>query len=285
VERLLSRSSVSFLLVSQFRTFSVDNPFPLGILCVVRTRSPVLRSCFSFGAVAMALILLGGGVADARGSVGGWVFSRNRGGSYVRNRVVPLNPASPLQQAVRFAVASLTTRWVETLTALQRAAWELYAANVHLPNSMGAPRNVGGIGMYVRSNVPRLVEFSSTLTVVDDAPTVFDVGTFTAPVCTGINTATQEATFTFNNLDAWAGELGAAMCFFGSRPQNGSVNFFKGPYRTMGSVLGAAVPPTSPVTIALPFPYVTEHKGFFRINVTRSDGRLATSFFTFQFAA
>jgi len=225
----------------------------------------------------MALIRLGGGVADIRGSIGGWTFSRNRGGAYIRNRVVPVNPGSPYQQAIRFAVAELTTRWVEVLTDPQRIAWELYAESVPLPNSLGDPRNVGGIAMYVRSNVPRLTSFDPALTVVDDAPTIFDLGTFTPPVCTGVDATAATATFTFTDTDEWANEVGGAMQFFGSRPKNPSIRSFKGPYRAMGTVLGAAMPPTSPVVLDLQFPYEADHLFHYRVNVTRADGRLASS--------
>jgi hypothetical protein len=69
------------------------------------------------------------------------------------------------------------------------------------------------------------------------------------------------------------------MFVFASRPQNPSINFFKGPYRIIATIPGAdPTPPTSPQSISLAFPVVEGQKVFFRANVTRADGRLASSF-------
>lgn len=227
----------------------------------------------------MAVIRLGGGVAAASGSVGGTVFSRNRSGPYIRNRSVPVNPGSTFQQNVRFAVAQLASRWVETLTPAQRASWELYALNVPLPGPLGDPRNVGGIGMYIRSNAPRVAFPEMTPVIIDDAPAIFDLGTFTEPTIESVAPATNEITFAFTNTDDWAGEDGAAMLFYVSRPTNPSINFFKGPYRYCNYVLGnGTTPPTTPTTFFTPFPFEVGQKLHVRVNVTRVDGRLASSF-------
>lgn len=230
----------------------------------------------------MALALLGGGVAAYSGSIGGTTFARNKAGQYARNRTIPINPGSARQQTVRFGMAQLATRWVETLTDAQRAGWETYAANVHLPNALGQLRDVGGIGMYVRSNVPRITSIAPVLALVDDAPTIFDLGTFTEPAADSVDAAADTVDWSFADTDAWAIEDGAGMYVFGSRPQNPSVNFFKGPYQIIASIPGAVVPPTSPQTINLAFPVAVGNKVFFRCNVTRADGRLASSFRTFQ---
>ncbi len=229
----------------------------------------------------MALVIYGGGVADISGSIGGTTFARNKAGAYARNRTIPINPGSARQQTVRFGMAQLVTRWVETLTDTQRASWETYAANVFLPNPMGQPRDVGGIGMYVRSNLPRITNLGAPLAIVDDAPTIFDLGTFTEPAADSVDAAADTVDWSFSITDDWATEVGASMMVFASRPQNPSVKFFKGPYQAMGPILGEAVP-TSPKTINLPFPVAVGNKVFFRANVTRLDGRLASSFRTFQ---
>ena len=56
----------------------------------------------------MALIKTGPAVAVISGSVGGTVFSRNKGGAYMRNRSIPVNPQSAAQVVVRAAMAFLT---------------------------------------------------------------------------------------------------------------------------------------------------------------------------------
>lgn len=221
-------------------------------------------------------------VTQASGSVGGTTYSHNASGLYQRARSIPVNPNSPQQAAVRGFQSQLSNHWVNTLSVAQRAAWDTYAQNVLIPNTLGDPVNIGGIAQYIRSNVPRL---QAALARVDTAPTIFDLGEFTNPTISAVDAAADEVDVGFTNTDDWAGEVGSAMLVLASRPQNSSVNFFKGPYRFAGLIAGAVVPPTSPATLALPFPVVAGQRVFFQFRVSRVDGRLSGTFRNFGTAA
>ena len=226
----------------------------------------------------MALIQVGGGVSVISGKIGGWVFARGPSGPYIRNFVIPIDPNSARQQVVRFAVAQLSTRWTEVLTDAQRAAWATYAGNVQLPNRLGAMRNISALAMYTRCNVPRLTCVAPVTGVEDDAPAIFDIGTYTAPAIGTVSESADTVSWGFTATDDWAIEVGGAMYVFASRPQNPTINYFDGPYRACGTIPGAVSPPTSPQVINLPFPIEAGQKVFFRCNVTLPDGRLASSF-------
>lgn len=228
----------------------------------------------------MALIVYGGGVAAMSGRVGGVVYSRNASGAYVRPWVMPINPGSARQQEVRFAVAQLSTRWVETLTAVQRESWATYAGNVAIPNRLGNLHHISGLAMYVRCNAPRLgfPEQAPALALVDDAPIIFDLGSFTSPSIDSIDAATNIMSLGFDNTDDWASEVGSAMFVFASRPKNLTVNYHRGPYGATDAVLGAVIPPTSPQDILLAYPVEVGQRIFVRANVSRADGRLSSSF-------
>ncbi len=214
-------------------------------------------------------------VTDLSGSIGGMTASHNKGGRYFRARVVPTDPSTTFQTPLRSFMNSLSNRWVETLTQVQRDAWAVYASAVPLVNPFGDPKFVSGINMFVRSNIPRLQQ---VLPQVDDAPTIFDLGDFTHNA-NGVDATADEIDVNFTPADAWVGEDDAAMLVYVSRPQNASVNFFKGPYRLAGAVLGdATTPPTSPEAIALPFPVVAGQRVYYREEVTRADGRLSADF-------
>lgn len=215
-------------------------------------------------------------ISQASGSVGGATYSHNRGGMYIRNRTIPTNPASQFQVAIRNFVTALTSGWLSLLTAVQRAGWDNYADLVHLPDSLGDPRNVGGLGMYVRSNVPRL---QAGLPQVNDAPTIYNLGEFTTPAITSITASTSVMILTFDNTDEWANEDDAGLLILGSRGQNESINFFKGPYRYADKIEGDAItPPTSPANVTIPFPLAVDQKVFCQFRVTREDGRLSGLF-------
>jgi hypothetical protein len=209
------------------------------------------------------------------GSMNGTTFSRNKGGPYMRGRVIPTNPSTALQQVVRNAFATLSAMWVDTLTQAQRDAWDVYAGNVQLVNALGQSRNVTGLNMYARSNQPRI---QTGLPRQDTAPTIFDVGSFTDPSF-AIDQPANEVDVTFDNTDDWANEDDSALLVYGSVPKSPSTVYFTGPYQFLGRVDGDAITaPTSPAAIALSSAYSVGQTGFFRTRVSRADGRLSASF-------
>lgn len=236
----------------------------------------------------MALFVPGGVAAGGTvsGKLGGIVFSRNRFGAYMRARIVPVNPNTVFQQAVRNRFSTLTNRWFSVLDAAQRAGWDLYAANVGVTGRLGLVQNNTGQNWYIACNAARQV---ASLALVDDAPIAYTLASYTIPVLTATSgTASNALSFAFTNTDDWAVEVGGAMLFFMGRPQNATVNFFKGPYRFVGHVAGAVVPPTSPKNFAdtvIPFPIGANTKVFCRAMVVKADGRIGAPAFLFDLAA
>lgn len=214
-------------------------------------------------------------ITASSGSLGGLTFSHNRGGMYVRARVVPVNPNTPLQGVVRQQMANLTNRWANILTPAQRDAWDTYAENVLLPGPLGDPRNVGGLGMFIRNAVPRAV---AGVVAVDDAPTIFDTGGYTPVTAPTATDAGDVLGFAYTNTDLWANEDDSHMLVFASRPQNPGINYFTGPYQFAGAIDGDAItPPTSPAVITSPFAFSVGQRVFFRVVVTRADGRYSNT--------
>lgn len=220
---------------------------------------------------------------DLSGSVGGVTASHNRGGAYFRNRAIPVNPNTPFQQAVRGFLATLTSLWNNTLTPAQRTAWDTYALNVLIPDSLGEPRNIGGLGQYIRSNVPRL---QNGLPRVDTAPIIFNLGESTNPSFDTFVAAVDTFNVNFTVADAWVSEDDAAMLISSSRSQNATINFFKGPYRNVAAILGdSGAPPASPVVTLAAFPIEIGNRTFIQTRVSRADGRLSLPFRGFGLGA
>lgn len=215
-------------------------------------------------------------LAEASGRVGGLIFSHNAGGAYIRSAGTVTNPNTPAQVAVRDILSQLTSLWVSTLTQAQRDAWTLYATNVTLINRLGSPINVAGLNQYIRTNVPII---QAGFARQDAAPTIFDLGDFTAPGVQG-EFATQRVSVIFAITDAWVDEDDAGLLIYASRPQNASINFFRGPYRFAGSIDGDAIaPPTSPAFVPAPFPITVGQRIFVRSRVVRADGRVSSEAF------
>lgn len=220
-------------------------------------------------------------LTQASGSVGGLTASHNRGGMYMRARSIPVNTNTSFQQTVRNFMSLLTARWVNTLTSLQREAWAVYAEQTPMTDALGESRTIPALAHYVRSNIARL---QAGLAVVDPGPTQYGLPTLSA-IDAVVDASDSEADISFTNTDAWATAVGGALAIAISRPQNVSINYFNGPYRFAGAILGAATPPTTPATIDLPFPVSLGQKVFLQARSMLADGRLSSPFRLFVLAA
>lgn len=211
------------------------------------------------------------------GSMDGITASHNKGGTYFRNRATPTNPSTSFQMTIRNAMGILTTRWLDDLTQAQRDGWQTYADNVTLTNRVGDAINVSGQNMYVRSNVS-VIQIGET--IIDDAPVMFNLGSFTEPTVASADSGSQLVAIGFDNTDDWANETGSHMIVYISRPQNASINFFKGPYQFADTIDGDdTTAPTSPAQITAPFTLSLGQVVFVRIRVHRIDGRLSGEWF------
>lgn len=125
----------------------------------------------------MALIKMGALSQDVRGSLNGTVFSRNRGGAYVRTKVSPVQPITTHNGLSRQIFGSLSQRWSNHLTDAQRAAWEAFSAVHTFVNIFGDAITLGGIAFYQAAN-KRVLQVGGD--PIDDAPAgwnVADMGT------------------------------------------------------------------------------------------------------------
>ncbi len=231
----------------------------------------------------MALVRLGGGVVQISGSIAGDTFARNRYGNYVRARTKPINPNTALQQTVRGAMASLTTRWGQTLSAAQRTAWNLYASNVAMKNRLGEVINLTGFNHYIRSNMPLL---QNAKTPIDDGPTLFELPSKDPTLSIALSEATQAFTVTFDDTLAWGGEDNAYLFMLGGQPQNAQRNFFAGPYQNLEPFPGdTAIPLTSPMVVASSYAVAELQHVWLQARIARADGRLSEPFRADTFCA
>ncbi len=151
------------------------------------------------------------------GSQGNTTASHNRYGSYTRNRVIPVNPSTPAQTAVRVLLTSFSQQW-RALTQGDRDGWIALAILDPTIDTQGQPIVLSGQAYYVGFNMqrdtvglvrldiaPALVEVPPSITsaaftisggvptmtytpvVVNGSATNFQVIKATAPLSAGIN--------------------------------------------------------------------------------------------------
>lgn len=126
----------------------------------------------------MARIKFGMMMTDARGKLGGHVFTKAKSGATIRTKVTPLNPKTSAQSVARSALGANSQAW-RTLTETQRLAWNSAAQEISKTNAFGdnyfpsgknyftaVNNNIRNVNGVVIVNPPALVEMPG-LTSVD----------------------------------------------------------------------------------------------------------------------
>lgn len=99
----------------------------------------------------MAKIKFGMMMTDARGKLGGQVFSKNRAGAYVRTKVTPVNPRTSFQQASRQLLGVISQSW-STLSVEQRESFNKAVGDWARTDIFGDLKNPTGKNLFTRLN-------------------------------------------------------------------------------------------------------------------------------------
>lgn len=99
----------------------------------------------------MAKVKFSALISEMRNKLNGSVFSRNRGGAYLRNKVTPLNPQTSAQVAARSLLTFFSQSW-RSLSDDQRAAWNGSVASWSSTDIFGDTINPTGATLYIRLN-------------------------------------------------------------------------------------------------------------------------------------
>lgn len=119
-------------------------------------------------------------MADARGKLNGSVFSKNRGGAYVRTKVTPSNPQTSYQTTVRQRLASLSASF-RALTAAQILAWNNAVGDFLGTNVFGDTTTPTGLQLYVKLNA-NLIGIGES--AMDTPPSPIGISPLTATIAT-----------------------------------------------------------------------------------------------------
>lgn len=131
----------------------------------------------------MAKIKFGMMMTDARGKLGGQVFSKNRSGSYVRTKVTPVNPRTSFQQSNRALLGTISSGW-SGLTPEQRESWNSAVESWQKTNVFGDLQKPTGKNLYTGLNKNRATHFPALpIQVLPPAkvefiPVVIESGTY-----------------------------------------------------------------------------------------------------------
>lgn len=211
-------------------------------------------------------------------SAGSTTAGHNRYGSYLRNRVIPTNPVTAAQTAVRDQFADASIAW-RNLTALQRSGWESLAPDIVRTDSLGETYTLNGQTAYMYVNRNRLTLGQSQLS---DAPAV------NPPPALLTGEATIGVALPVHDIDYTATPLGAndRLLIFATRGVSPGKKFLpNGDYKLVQITALAAASPADIDTDyrAIFGPPVTGEKIFYKLKVIRQTTGQSNS--TLQFSA
>jgi len=126
-------------------------------------------------------------------SAGSTTASHNRFGSYLRNRVIPTNPLTAKQTAVRVQLAAVSSAW-KTLSQANRDGWTALGTQITKTDSLGSSYTLNGLQAFVSCNRNRLTAGVSILSVAPAIPTITAFATATFTSAAGALTFTFTAT-------------------------------------------------------------------------------------------
>lgn len=141
----------------------------------------------------MAKIKFGMMMTDARGKLGGQVFSKNRAGAYVRTKVTPSNARTVAQQASRSILGNLSTAW-NGLDAAAVKAWNAAVDEWKKTDVFGDLKTPSGKNLFIELNKNLLQSNQSQLTL---PPEKDDVSDYTG---TSVEVNTTAKTITFGSF-------------------------------------------------------------------------------------
>lgn len=106
-------------------------------------------------------------MTDARGKLGGQVFSKNRGGAYVRTKVTPSNPRTLAQMESRNILGQTSSAW-NGLTDAQRLSWNSAVSEWQRTDVFGDLKTPSGKNLFVELNKNLLQAGLATLDIAPD---------------------------------------------------------------------------------------------------------------------
>lgn len=213
---------------------------------------------------------IGGGATS--GKLGPAVASRNKGGQYLRSRVVPSGAVpTPAQEVMRNALRSVVPTWSSGLSQSNRDAWNTYGQNVPTVDVLGDTIQLSGQNWFVGCNALRTQLGQAQ---VIKGPQIFDRGgvDYTG---TTITLGGSTGTLTLGTAPADLGLVdGDVIALYGGRDFNPGRSKYFGSFQLTSLVAGDDT--NSSFIFDLLFEHNTGNAMAFNLVVSRSDGRYTT---------
>lgn len=175
-------------------------------------------------------IKFGSIVTDGSGKLGGHVYSKNRGGNYVRTNRTPANPQSIAQQVIRNILTQFTQGWSQ-LTEVERASWNNAVDLFSRTDQFGDVRKLSGKNLYQSLNNVLVASGRTPLTIAPQPEQLGDAIVEQAELNTASSTVSIFGRFT----------SGERYAIIGTAPVTAGTNFVKNRLRVLGYLTADAI--------------------------------------------
>lgn len=172
----------------------------------------------------MAKIKYSALVSDMRGKLNGSVASKNRFGSYYRNKVTPVNPQTVYQQNARQRFGALSSQF-KSLTNAQVSAWNEAAQNFPFTNIFGDQVFLTGQMLFNKLNGNLLKVGQETIEV---APSPASFPEF---IASGAAAVSSTGVIVVSIIGLETQPSGYSVVAYATRPVPVTRNFLKNEYR------------------------------------------------------
>lgn len=186
----------------------------------------------------MAKIKFGMMMTDARGKLGGQVFSKNKAGSYVRTKVVPTNPQTGFQATARALFTSISQGW-SALSNAQRASWNSAVGEWAKTDVFGDLKNPTGKNLYQRLNNQAQ---SAGLSAVTDVPAKLEMP---SEIVSAVAIAVGAGTLTLTGANT---DASTQVMLFATQVLPDGVKFVKNKLRNITNFAGDSAVPANEYT-------------------------------------
>lgn len=184
----------------------------------------------------MAKIKFGMMMTDARGKLGGQVFSKNRAGAYVRTKVTPSNARTVAQQVSRNILGTLSIGW-NSLTETAVKAWNEAVNDWKSTDVFGDLKTPSGKNLYIQLNKNLLQSAQNALAL---PPAKVEVPEFEG---TAIRIDETEKTIGITGLTTVP--VNTILQIWATAPLSNGVNYVKNRMRVIGYARSGAVVPAA----------------------------------------
>ena len=177
----------------------------------------------------MAKCKFGMMMTDARGKLGGHVFTKNRAGAIIRTKVTPSNARTERQMFIRNALSTISANWSPLLQS-QRDGFDGAVEQWQGTNIFGDIVNPTGKTLFTKLNL-NLV--NSEQAQITEVPVKAVLPNF---VVDGVENDGGVIT-----ANVTGNAVGFKIVVSATAPQSQGTSFFKGKYRQIGVIAGSAV--------------------------------------------